>query len=53
MEEEIKLKRHILNVSDNSDIVIEDLGFIKVRKQAKIELYTLEGVKIFIRKALI
>ena len=35
MEEEIKLKRHILNVSDNSDIVIEDLGFIKVKNKLK------------------
>ena len=43
----------MLKVPNNSDIVIEDLGFIKVKNQAEIVIFTFEGVNVYIRKALI
>lgn len=46
-------ERHTLNVPDNSDVVITDLGFIKVQKAATLEVYTSEKVEVFVRKALI
>ena len=47
------LKKHILNVDDNNDIVINGLGFIKVVKKAKIIVYTLDNVDVYARKSLI
>lgn len=42
-----------LEVDDNHDIVINGLGFIKVKKKCKITLYTLNDIKVFIRPSLI
>ena len=47
------LKKHNLNIDDDSDIVIQGLGFIKVTKKCNICLYTKEGVRVFVRKNLI
>lgn len=47
------LKKHILNVDDNNDIVINGLGFIKIVKKAKIIVYTLDNVDVYARKSLI
>lgn len=47
------LKKHELLVYDDSDIVIQGLGFINVKKKSKITLYTKDGVRVFIRKNLI
>ena len=53
INEDSKLKKHVLKVPNNSDIVIEDLGFIKVKNQAETVIFTFEGVNVYIRKALI
>lgn len=42
-----------LEVNDNHDIVINGLGFIKVKKKCKIIIYTLKDIKVFIRPSLI
>lgn len=47
------LKKHVLNVEDNSDIVIDGLGFIKIKYASSIVLYTLDNVKVYIRNSLI
>lgn len=47
------LKKHELLVEGNSDIMINGLCFIKIVGEAKINLYTLENVGVFIRKSLI
>jgi len=47
------LKKHELFVSDDSDIVIQGLGFIKVTNKSNITLYAKEGVRVFVRKNLI
>lgn len=47
------LKKHILDVSDNNDIVITGLGFIKVVKKSQIILYTLDNTDVYVREALI
>lgn len=47
------LKKHELYIEDDSDIVIQGLGFIKFTQKAKIILYTKENVSVFIRKNLI
>lgn len=47
------LKRHQLNIEDDSDIVIQGLGFIKFTKKATIILYTKDNVSVFVRKNLI
>lgn len=49
----INLKKHVLDVDDNMDIVINGLGFIKVVKKANIILYTLDNVLVYTRKNLI
>lgn len=41
-----------LEVEDNQDIVINGLGFIKVKKKSKIVIYTLKNVKVFTRPCL-
>ena len=38
---------------DNEDIVINGLCFIKVSKSAKINIYVLEGVNVYLRDSLI
>jgi len=47
------LEKHIIDVDDNNDVVISGLGFIRIRNKTKLIIYTLEGVKVFKRKALI
>jgi len=47
------LVKHELDVSDNSDIVINGLGFIKVVHASKIIVYTLSNVDVYVREALI
>jgi len=49
----INLKKHELFIENDSDIVIQGLGFIKFTTKSKITLYTLEGVSVFVRKNLI
>lgn len=48
-----ELKKHELNIEDDTDVVIQGLGFIKFTKKAKIVLYTKDGVSVFARKNLI
>ena len=47
------LKKHELLLEEDSDIVIQGLGFIKVTNKSKINLYIKEGVRVFVRKNLI
>ena len=47
------LEKHIINVEDNTDIVINGLGFIKIKNKSKIILYTLKNVSVYTRKSLI
>ena len=47
------LKKHIINVDDDNDIVINGLGFIKVVKKTQIIIYTLDNVDVYTRKSLI
>ena len=48
-----KLVKKALSVKDNEDIVINGLCFIKVSKSAKINIYVLEGVNVYLRDSLI
>ena len=50
---ETNLAKTTLNVEDNSDIVILGLGFIKVKYEDEINIYTLDGVDVFTRNSLI
>lgn len=47
------LEKHELEVPKDSDVVISGLGFIKCSKSCHIIIYTLNNVKVSIRKALI
>lgn len=47
------LVRHIIDVNDNEDIVIQGLCFIKVSKKSQIIVSTLKGVDVYTRKSLI
>lgn len=47
------LVKQELVVDDDSDIVIQGLGFINVKNKSNITLYTKEGVRVFVRKNLI
>jgi len=47
------LKKHELDIMDDSDVVIQGLGFIKFTHKSKIVLYTKEDVSVFVRKNLI
>lgn len=47
------LKKHVINVNDNSDIVINGLGFIKIVKKGKFVIYTIDGIEVFVRNSLI
>ena len=49
----VNLKKHELFIDDDYDVVIQGLGFIKFTTKSKITLYTLEGVRVFVRKNLI
>jgi len=52
--EELKnLKKHELNIDEDSDVVIQGLGFIKFTHKSKIILYTKENVSVYVRKNLI
>ena len=48
-----ELKKHELELEEDSDIVIQGLGFIKVTNKSNVVLYTKEGVRVFVRKNLI
>ncbi len=47
------LEKHIIDVDNNNDVVISGLGFIRIKNKTKLTIYTLKGVKVFKRKALI
>ena len=47
------LKKYELNIDNDSDVVIQGLGFIKFTGKSKIVLYTKENVSVFERKNLI
>ncbi len=49
----IEYKKHVIEVKNNNDVVIEGLGFIKVMKATTLTLYTVDKVDIYIREALI
>lgn len=48
----LDLQKHQIEVSNKADIVITGLGFIKVMKKASLTLYTLKGVKVYVRPSL-
>ena len=43
----------VLDIDDHHDVVISGLGFIKIVKRCRIELYLPSGVKVFTRKSII
>ncbi|MDD2518575.1 MAG: 50S ribosome-binding GTPase [Bacilli bacterium] len=47
------MKKHVLKVPANNDIVIKGLGFIKVKKAALVVVYTIDNVMVYTRKSLI
>ena len=47
------LEKHVLDVEDNTDIVVDGLGFIKVKKKSTIIIYTIQNVRVYTRKSLI
>lgn len=47
------LKKQELLIDNNSDVVIQGLGFIKFTNKSRITIYTIDGVKVFVRKNLI
>jgi hypothetical protein len=47
------LKKHIIKVEADTDIVISGLVFIKVNKASSYIIYTLDGVEVYTRKSLI
>lgn len=47
------LVKHEINTLDNSDIVINGLGFIKFVSASKVVIYAPKGVDVYLRKALI
>lgn len=48
-----ELKKHVLELEEDSDIVIQGLGFIKVTNKSTVVIYSKEGVRVFVRKNLI
>lgn len=46
-------QKHVLSVPARHDIVIKGLGFIKIINEATVEIYTKDGVDVYIRKSLI
>lgn len=49
----LNLEKHVINVEEKSDVMINGLCFIKIMGEATINLYTIKDVKIDIRKSLI
>ncbi|MBQ9071864.1 MAG: 50S ribosome-binding GTPase [Bacilli bacterium] len=49
----LDLEKQELEVDNDTDIVIQGLGFINIKKKSKIVLYTIKGVSVFARKNLI
>ena len=47
------LKKHEFNIDNDTDIVIQGLGFIKFTHKSKIILYTKENISVFVRKNII
>ncbi len=47
------LKKHKIKVNDNSDIVIQGLGFIKIVKKCEVYVYLQDGVSVYVRDSLI
>ena len=47
------LEKHVLEVDNDTDIVIDGLGFIKIKKQSTIIIYTIQNVRVYTRKSLI
>ncbi len=47
------LKKHIINISDNQDLVIKGLGFIKFKDKCIVDLYLPEKVDYFVRNSII
>ncbi|MGE5456281.1 MAG: GTPase [Ignavibacteriales bacterium] len=47
------LEKHIIDVDSNNDVVISGLGFIRIKNKTRLTIYTLKGVNVFMRKALI
>ena len=49
---DIKLNKKTIKVPDNSELIINGFGIIKIKKQTEIILYSIEKIEIEIRKAL-
>ncbi len=49
----LNLKRHELTPDNDSDVVIQGLGFIKFAKKSNVVIHTLDNVRVFVRKNLI
>jgi len=49
----LELEKHVLDVNEDNDIVINGLGFIKCTNKGHITLYTLKNVLVYIRESLI
>lgn len=47
------MQQHVVRVGPNEDIVIKGLCFMKFKKSAVVELYTLKEVDVYVRPALI
>ncbi|MDD3452869.1 MAG: 50S ribosome-binding GTPase [Bacilli bacterium] len=47
------LRKTVVHVKKDNDIVITGLGFIKVSKDGVVSVYTLDGVDVYTRKSLI
>lgn len=48
-----ELKKHELEIDEDSDVVIQGLGFIKFTQKSKIVLYIKDGICVYVRKNLI
>ena len=48
---ELKLTK--VKVNDNEDVIVNGLCFIKIKKEANINIYTIDGVGLYKRKSLI
>ncbi|MBR3198901.1 MAG: 50S ribosome-binding GTPase [Bacilli bacterium] len=48
-----ELNLYKINISDNSDLVIKGLGFIKFKNECEIKVYLKKGVKYFVRKSIV
>ena len=52
-DKRLNFNRREITVEDDSDIVINGLGFINFKKRTTVEIYTYEKVEVYTRKALI